>query len=68
MNDNLWHYGAPRYEYNNPGILYCPFQVDVFTVPMVSFMESDEDFGLSLGLSPEDVLLDINVETTKNGG
>lgn len=67
LEDNLWHYGAPRYEYENPGILYCPFQGDVLTVPMVSFLETKDDLGLSLVLSPEDTLLDINLETTKNG-
>ncbi|CAZ94406.1 hypothetical protein [Zobellia galactanivorans] len=65
--DGLWHYGAPRYEYENPGLLYCPFQGDVITIPMVSFWEEKDDIGLSLVLSPEDTLLDINVQTTKAG-
>ncbi len=67
LADNKWHYGAPRYEYQNPGILYCPFQGDVISIPMLSFFEEDKDLGLSLVLSPEDLLLDISLETSKDG-
>ena len=68
VHDALWHYGAPRYEYDNPGILYCPFQGDVMCIPMISFLEEEPDFGLSLVLSPEDLMLDVNLETTADGG
>ena len=67
MKNSLWHYGAPRYEYQNPGILYCPFQGDVICIPMISFFEKEQDLGLSLVLSPDDLLLDVNLEINENG-
>lgn len=67
LKDNLWHYGAPRYTYENPGILYCPFQGDVLCIPMITLMEEEDDFGLTLALSPSDLMLDVNLETRENG-
>ncbi|AUP80609.1 hypothetical protein C1H87_18585 [Flavivirga eckloniae] len=67
VTNKLWHYGAPRYQYDDSGVLYCPFQGDVINMPMISFFEKDHDMGLSLILSPEDTLLDINLETKKDG-
>ena len=68
LADAQWHYGAPRYTYENPGILYCPFQGDVLTIPMVTLMEEKEDLGVTLALSPRDLMLDLDLKTTKDGG
>jgi len=65
-NMKLW-YGAPYYEYNNPRIGYCPFQTDVFCIPIATVVEEKEDIGLSLVLSLEDNLLDMTLETSEEG-
>ncbi|MFA5815639.1 MAG: type II toxin-antitoxin system Phd/YefM family antitoxin [Bacteroidales bacterium] len=44
-----------------------PFQGNLFGIPMVSVIEDQHDTGLSLVLSPEDTLLDLNLRTSTSG-
>ncbi len=66
VNDTLW-YGAPPYSYNNPRLGFCPFQGNLFGIPMVSVLEEGSGFGMSVILSPEDTLLDLNLRTSTSG-
>jgi len=66
VNDTLW-YGAPPYSYDNPRLGFCPFQGNLFGIPMVSVLEEQTGFGLSVILSPEDILLDLNLRTRTSG-
>ncbi len=38
-----------------------------YSVPVVSVLNDDANSGISLVMSPEDLLLDLHLETTKNG-
>lgn len=66
VNDTIW-YGAPSYRYDNPRIGFIPFQRNIFGIPMVTIVEDQHDIGLSLILSPEDTLLDMNLRTSASG-
>jgi len=66
INDTLW-YGAPPYRYDNPRIGFIPFQGNLFGIPLVTLSEEQADAGLSLILSPEDTLLDMNLRTSSSG-
>ncbi|MCX6225603.1 MAG: hypothetical protein NTV01_12770 [Bacteroidia bacterium] len=66
VNDTIW-YGAPPYGYDNPRLGFCPFQGNLLGIPMVSISEDQYDTGLSVILSPEDTLLDLNLRTSASG-
>jgi hypothetical protein len=66
VNDTIW-YGAPPFSYENPRLGFCPFQGNLFGIPMVTISEDQDDIGLSLILSPEDTLLDMNLRTRSSG-
>ncbi len=68
LQDHLWHFGSPRYEYEQPGALYCPFRGDVVTIPMITFLEKSNDVGVSFVASIDDLILDLTMETTEQGG
>ena len=67
LKDNLWYYGAPYYSYENPKQGGVPFNGDVFCIPIASLFEKEKDLGLSIVLSPEDLLLDLVMNTTAGG-
>jgi hypothetical protein len=67
LRDSHYHYGAPPYSYDEPRTAFCPFQGDLFCIPMVSVMEEKEKQGLSIALSPEDLLLDLGLSTKADG-
>jgi hypothetical protein len=66
VNDTVW-FGAPPYRYENPRIGFIPFQGNLFSIPLVSILEEKSDTGVSLVLSPEDTLLDLNLRTLASG-
>ncbi len=66
VNDTIW-YGAPPYRYDNPRLGFIPFQGNLFGIPMVTLSDELKDIGLSLILSPEDTLLDMNLRTQSSG-
>lgn len=67
FRDDTYYYGAPYYTYDNPRTAFCPFQGDLFCFPMISIMDPKNEFGISLIQSPEDLLLDMYLETTESG-
>lgn len=68
LRQALFHYGAPVYTYDNPRTAFCPFQGDLFCIPLAVLLEPDAKSGLSLVLSPEDLLLDLTLQITESGG
>jgi hypothetical protein len=62
----LW-YGAPPFRYTEPLLGFMPFRGDLFSVPLVTFLEPEKDTGLSIVLSPRDTLLDLTLDTTASG-
>lgn len=65
--DATLHYGAPHYTYEKPQLHIIPDHRNVFCLPLVSFMEPDNDTAVSLVLCPEDVLLDMTLQTSQKG-
>jgi hypothetical protein len=62
----LW-YGAPYYKYDRPRIgVPMPFR-DVFCIPLATIIENKNDIGLSLALSPEDLVLEMTLGTSARG-
>jgi len=66
--DATLHYGARHYTYEKPMLHIVPDYPDVICLPLVSFMEPADDAAVSLVLCPEDVLLDLTLSTTRDGG
>ena len=64
--DRKFWYGAPYYRYDKPWVSANAFP-DVFCIPLATVAEPDDDIGFSLVLSPEDVLLDMTLETSAKG-
>jgi hypothetical protein len=66
FNDTLF-YGAPYFQYENPGIGFIPFQWNLLSIPMVSILESKEDAGMSIILNPGDDILDLTLTVHPDG-
>ena len=66
--DRLLWYGAPYYQYDKPRIGAPPPFRDVFCIPLATILDDKKDIGLSLALSPEDILPEMTLETSANGG
>ncbi len=69
FQDRLLYYGAVYYRYDRSiGFWYMPVFGDIFCIPLATVVKEADDAGMSLALSPEDVLLDMTLETTARGG
>ncbi|MFA5817296.1 MAG: alpha-L-fucosidase [Bacteroidales bacterium] len=58
---------APYFRYEEPHVLYIPFQWGLICIPMVSVIERHSDIGLSLVLDPNDEILDLTLTTSDDG-
>lgn len=70
MGDAKFWYGAPPYRYDKTGIPFCPNWAggeQVFCMPLAAVLEAGANLGMSLVLSPEDLLLDMSLTTTQTG-
>jgi hypothetical protein len=65
--NQTWCYGAPVFNRRNPMIGYIPVHGDTFCMPVATLLYPEQDSGLSLVLSPDDALLDLELSTTKHG-
>lgn len=65
--DRLFWYGAPYYQYDKPRIGTPPPFRDVFCIPLATILDVKKDIGLSLALSPEDILPEMTLESSSNG-
>ena len=68
FRDRTFYYGAVHYQYDQSTGWYMPIFGDVFCIPLATIVEEENDAGISVALSPEDVLLDMTMETTATGG
>jgi hypothetical protein len=69
FRDRTFYYGAVYYQYDRSvGYWYMPIFGDVFCIPLATVVEEENDVAMSLALSPEDVLLDMTMDTTAAGG
>lgn len=67
LRDLTCFYGAPRFNEASPLLGYCPVKGDTFCIPLATVLTPAKDLGLSLVLSPEDTLLDLELATTQDG-
>ncbi len=68
VQDHTWYYGAPAFTQKKTLVSYCPLHGDTFCIPMATTLFPGQDRGLSLILSPDDALLDLELRTTRDGG
>lgn len=67
FTDALYYYGAPYVTNENPQIAYCPFSKNVVTIPMVTIIDNEAGYGISVALSLEDPILDLTLSTAADG-
>ncbi len=67
FRDLLLYYGAHYFREDNDRSSYCPFYPELFAVPIASVLEDNENIGLSLVLSPADIMLDMSQRTSDTG-
>jgi len=68
FRDRSFWYGAVTYDYSQTTNFYTPFFGDVICIPLATVMDEANDVGVTLALSPDDVLLDLTLQTTAAGG
>ncbi len=66
-NRSFW-YGAVTYDYSQTTNFYTPTFGDIFCIPLATVIEPENETGMSIALSPDDVLLDMTMQTTAEGG
>jgi len=67
LQDLTWFYGAPPFNEKDPLLGYCPVKGDTFCIPVATVLAPERNLALSLVLSPEDALLDLELATTRDG-
>ena len=68
FSQRTFWYGAPYYRYDNPRRGMEPIYRAAFCIPLATVAEEEHGAALSVALSPEDVLLDMTMETSAAGG
>jgi len=76
FTDSKYYYGAPYVTYENPEIIYCPIDLPfmkkkyngaIISIPIVSIVDKQANYGISFILSPEDYTQDMTLETSEKG-
>lgn len=65
--DSKYFYGATLFHANDPMTGFVPAQNNLFAIPMVVFVDEKSNSGASVLLSPEDNILDLEMETFEEG-
>lgn len=68
---SLMSYGAPALDDGRTFIPYIPSRDNIFSIPLVSILEpgvKPGGAGLTCVLSPEDEVIDLTLETSRDGG
>jgi hypothetical protein len=65
-NRRYW-YGAAAYRDSDPTVGYSPWRYDIVSLPIATIIENGSDLGFSVVLSPEDVLMDMQLTTDERG-
>ena len=68
FSDVNYFYGLPHYADEDPRLAICPFQGNIIAIPMCSILEPSADEGITIALSPADDIIDMEMNTTKQGG
>jgi hypothetical protein len=69
FRDRTFYYGSVYYQYaRSANYWYMPIFNDTFCIPLATVADEVSDAGVSIALSPDDVLLDMTMDTTAAGG
>ena len=67
FTNSTFYYGAPPVTYENPRIAYIPIQHNLICIPMCTMLEEKDNTGLTIALSPEDNIIDMDMKTKEDG-
>ena len=67
LRNTKFYYGAAYYGPAHPDICICPSRTDLFCIPLATFIEPQEDMGLSVALSPDNKLPELTMTTDEEG-
>ena len=62
-----FYYGAPYFTLDQPQIGFSPTSGNLISLPLISFLEPDQDIGMSVIFSPADPLLDMALDVASGG-
>lgn len=65
--NSTFYYGAPPFNYDTMRTGFIPFQDNLFCIPMISLLYEKSGRGITLALSPDDQLIDLELHTNTNG-
>ena len=65
--DAVYYYGAPAFEDNKSRAGFIPFQENLFSIPIATFIDTQAKKGISMVLSPADDIFDMTLETKADG-
>ena len=67
MRDELWYYGGPAFDIKRPTIQDPKKDGGLFSIPIVTVLEPEQNRAISVVFSPEDQILDATMRTTASG-
>ena len=76
FTNSQYFYGAPYLTYDNPELVFCPiyfpfmkkrYNGAIISIPIVSIVDRNTNYGVSFVLSPEDYTQDMTLETSEKG-
>lgn len=67
FTDGKYFYGATLFHAEDPMTGFVPAQNDLFAIPLVVLLDSDKEWGMSVILSPREPILDLELETRRDG-
>lgn len=65
--DSKYFYGATHFHAEDPMTGFVPAQNDLFAIPLVVLLDMEQRQGMSVILSPQDHILDLELETEREG-
>ncbi len=67
FSDATYYFGSPYVTNENPQIAYCPEYKDLLSIPMATVVDPALGRGLTLALSLQDTIQDIDLRTQADG-
>ncbi|MDD2961935.1 MAG: hypothetical protein PHR45_07655 [Muribaculaceae bacterium] len=67
FSDSKYYYGATGFQANDPMTGFVPAQNDLFAIPMAVIIDEANHEGYSIILSLKDIIIDLEMETKKDG-
>ena len=67
FTDGKYFYGATLFHAEDPMTGFVPAQNNLFAIPLVTLSDSEKELGMSVILSPREPIMDLELETQRNG-